>query len=109
MGLGQKEYFLTDYNQTNAKCPECGEQKVFVRSFVYVLQFYHTPILPRHKHAHARCRACNTNISHGDDSKIDLIIDQTLENTDVSKWLYVGAFMYPLSIISIVMMILFAS
>lgn len=104
LSLGSIDYNMTDFSQAEEKCPKCSERKVFIQRYVTLFQFNSQPVYPRRKWAKAVCRACGNIVAEGADHHIDQKLETAVADIKIPKWFYMGAILYPLAILGIVLL-----
>lgn len=102
---GYVDYEMTDLNQEMYRCPECGEKKVFVRTWVPFFRINWHPVFPKKQIEHgAICRACNKQVNSVD-AGLENYIQTEIAKAKVPKYLFSGAILYPLGILGIILFV----
>lgn len=98
ISIGTRPYNLTDFDQELGQCPSCNEQGIFVNRYVNFFQFNAMPIYAKTKFATANCRKCKAQFKPGNNGQVDVMLNHSIEEMVVPKYLSAGALLYPLAI-----------
>lgn len=105
INIGTVEYNMNNFDQDLHQCKKCGKNKVFIRTYINVFQFNSLPMYPKGKHAVAICRGCNAKIEYGADTNLSMKMDEAIDKIKAPKWFYLGAILYPSTILAVILFI----
>ena len=102
LSIGTQSYNLTDFNQELKRCPICKENGLFINKYVHFFQLNSLPIYANRPFSTATCRKCHEQFKVGSHSEIDQLLNESTNEIQTPRYLFAGAFLFPLAILSVI-------